>query len=230
MQALFDYISGLSPFWLLILILVTIASLVGGVIALMRYHANWTRCLDMVFLQVKIPKRESKEDREIEGEKYSSTKDFKEVTGVMTHFFESLFSTYNKEYTRFFRGQDFFSFEYALIGGLIHFYIVVPKSLAELLEKQVTAFYSDAVVEQVDDYNIFQPGYSVVGLYERMERHYMFPIKTYQRLGSDPLNNFINAFTKMDPKDGAAIQMIIRPKRNGWQNKGRQEALSLIHI
>lgn len=208
------------------------ATLVGLVLLVwwyLRHRADEDRCLDMVFWKIKIPKKESKDDRETEGEKFSATKDFKEVLGVMTHLFESLFSVYNKEYTGWLKGQDFFSFEYALIGGQVEFYVVAPKHLGDLLERQITAYFPDAVLEQVEDYNIFHPGYKIAAIYERMEKHYMYPVRTYQRLNSDPLNNFINAFTNMDDKEGAAIQIMIKPVKNGWQKKGIKAAQDMYN-
>jgi len=59
---------------------------------LFRKYKNYERTLDMVFLKVLIPQKESKEDRERESEQFSTGKDFKEVLGLMTHFFTSLHS------------------------------------------------------------------------------------------------------------------------------------------
>ncbi len=200
-----------------------------GVWRYLRLQADSERCLDMVFWKIKIPKKDSKDDRESEGDKFSASKDFKEVLGVMAHLFESLFSVYNKEYTGWLKGQDFFSFEYALIGGLVEFYVVAPKHLGDLLERQITSYYPDAVLEQVDDYNIFYPGYKVAASYQRLDKHYMYPIRTYQRINSDPLNTFINAFTNMEENEGAAIQIMVRPIKNGWQEKGLQTAQDLYN-
>ena len=183
----------------------------------------------MVFLDVRVPKKESKEDREIEGEKYSSTKDFKEVVGVMTHFYEALHSLYTERWYRFFKAQDFFSFEYAVIDGEVHFYIVCPRYLVDHIEKQLTAFYPDSYVERVDDYNIFQKNGKVAGHYLYLDKNYGFPVKTYQRLTSDPLNNIVNSLSKIGKNEGAAIQIMVRPKRDGWQKKGRKTAEKKFH-
>ncbi|MDD5739767.1 MAG: hypothetical protein PHO20_03295, partial [Candidatus Peribacteraceae bacterium] len=58
----------------------------------------------MVFLQLLVPKKESKEDKEKESEKYSSGQDFKEVVGVMDHLFQSLYALYNSKPDRHWRG------------------------------------------------------------------------------------------------------------------------------
>ena len=92
------------PIWLIILLgLLGVTSVVLLVLKVVRYYSNFNRSINMVFLDVRVPKKESKEDREIEGEKYSSTKDFKEVVGVMTHFYEALHSLYTERWYRFFK-------------------------------------------------------------------------------------------------------------------------------
>lgn len=178
----------------------------------------------MVFLKILIPKKESKEDREKEGSTYSSEKDFKETVGVMAHFFEAIHATYEEDFKYKILGQDFFSLEYAVFNNQIYLYIVTPRHLVALFEKQITGFYPDAYLEEVPDYNIFQPNCRVAGCYMAMTKTPFFPIKTYQRMGSDPLNNLSNVLSKLDPNEGAAIQIVVRPKAEGWQEKGRKRA------
>ena len=142
----------------------------------------------------------------------------------MTHFYEALHSLYSERWYKIFRSQEFFSFELATIDGLVHFYIVCPRNVVNHIEKQITAFYPDAYVERVDDYNIFKPNCKVDGHYLYLADHYSFPIKTYQRLTSDPLNAVINSLSKLGKEEGAVIQIMVKPIKNGWQKKGREFA------
>ena len=218
------------PIWLIILL--GILGLVAAVLLVFRvtrYYSNMSRSLNMVFLDVKVSKKESKEDREVEGEKYSSSKDFKEIVGVMSHFYEALHSLYTERWYRVLKSQEFFSFEYAVIDGDVHFYIVTPRNLVDHIEKQLTAFYPDSHVERVDDYNIFQPNCKVAGHYIYLEKNYGFPVKTFQRLTSDPLNNVVNSLSKIGKDEGAAVQIMIRPRKDGWQKKGRDVAEKKFH-
>lgn len=178
----------------------------------------------MVFLKVLIPKKESKEDREKEGSTYASEKDFKETIGVMTHFFEAIHSVHEEDFKYYIIGQDFFSLEYAVFNNQIFLYVVVPHHLVPLIEKQITGFYPDAYIEEVTDYNIFKPNSRVAGCYMRMLKAPWFPLRTYQRMGSDPLNNLSNVLSKLGPDEGASIQMVVRPAGDGWQEKGRKRA------
>lgn len=204
------------------------AGLIVGAIALYRHHLNFQRSLNMVFLRIVVPKEESKDEREQEKDRYSAGKDFKEVVGVMKHFFEALHSLYCSEWEAIFRGQEFLSFEYAVQNGLIDFYAVVPRHLEELIEKQITAFYPHSYVEKVSDYNIFKPQSKVHGCYVRFEYSPLYPIKTYTQQNSDPFNTLANAFSKLGQDDGAAIQIMVRPKKHGWQKRGRQKAKKIF--
>ncbi len=188
--------------------------------------SNMERSLNMVFLKIMVPKKESKE--EMGREQSEGGKDFKEVLGVASHLFESLHSIYTKSVKNYFIGQDFFSLEYVAIENQIHFYVVVPNNLKVLVEKQITAFYPDSYVEQVEDYNIFRPECKVAAYYLKLAKDYYFPIKTYTRQNSDPLNNITNVLSKLSYDDGAAIQIMIRPVQDGWQSRGREEAKGIF--
>lgn len=200
------------------------------VIFYIRYKSNLNRSFNMVFLDIRVPKKESKEDREIEGEEYSTQKDFKEICGgVMTQFLTTLQSLYTKEWYKIYTSQDFLSFEYAVIEGLVHFFIVCPRDLLPIVEKQLTAYYPDAYIEQVDDYNIFQPKGKVVSTYIYGTNNFLFPIKSYQRMTADPVNGIINSLSKIGLDEGAVVQIMIRPKKDGWQKRGREKAAEIFH-
>lgn len=208
--------------------LVTLAGLIA-LIKYVRYRMNLERSFNMVFLDIRVSKKESKEDREVEGEQYSTQKDFKEITGgIMSQFFESLHTLYTKEWYKVFKAQDFLSFEYAVIDGLVHFFIVCPRDLLSLIEKQLTAFYPDAYLEQVEDYNIFQPNSEVVSHYMVSTNKFWYPIKTYSRMNADPLNGIVNSLSKIAKEEGAVVQIMIRPRKDGWQQKGRKVASKIF--
>ena len=196
---------------------------------LIHHSSDLERSLNMVFLKIKIPKKESKEDIEREQQSYSTGSDFKQIVGVASHMFDSLHSIYTKSIKHYFTGQDFLSFEYAVLDGQINFYVVVPRELAGLVEKQITGFYPDSYVEKVEDYNIFKPDCHATGYYIELTKKYWFPTKNFNHLNSDPVNNLMNALSKLGTEDGAAIQIMVKPKKNGWQHKGREEAKRIFN-
>ncbi len=210
---------------IILLVVLVSGALIVVVFRYIRYRMNLDRSFNMVFLDIRVPKKESKEDREVEGEQYSQAKDFKEISGgVMTQFFESLHSIYTREWYKIFTAQEFLSFEIAVLEGQVHFFVVCPRKLLSIVEKQLTAFYPDAYVEQVEDYNIFRPNSKVVSHYMVLKKDFWLPIKTFQRMNVDPLNTVINSLSKIGKDDGAVVQLMIRPKKDGWQKQGRRVA------
>lgn len=194
-----------------------------------RLGTDWRRESDLVFLQVLIPKKESKEDKEQESERYSSGQDFKEVLGVMDHLYQSLHSLSNDNWSRFLHGQTFLSLEYAALKGEILFFVVCPRNTIHIVEKHLTSQFPDAIVDQVEDYNIFTEKSVVAARVLKPDKDYTHIFRTYENLKSDSLSTITNAFSKIKESEGAAVQFVVRPIRDGWQKKLQKEATSLIN-
>lgn len=188
-------------------------------------HQNHKRSMGLVFLKIQVAKRESKEDQD---QDQTGTKDFKEAIGIGAQLFDSLHSIYSGDWKNKYTGEDFLSLEYVVIEDQIFFYFIVPADLASLVEKLITGFYPDAFVEQVEEFNIFRPNSKTVAKALTLGKHYMYPLKSYQRLNSDPMSNITNALSKLNFEDGAAIQIMIRPT-DKWQKEGREEAKNLLN-
>lgn len=221
----------MNSFLQILLIAGVLVVLYGGfhlVRFLIQFVTDKNRTFNMVFLKVSVPKKESKEDRDEESASMSAGKDFKEVIGVASHLFESLYGINDSSLSYYFLGQEFFSLEYAVIENQIYFYFVVPRGLKVLFEKQITAFYPDSYIEQVEDYNIFRSNSKIAACTLHMAKDFIFPIKSFQHLNSDPLNNISNVLSKLGYDEGAAIQVMLRPFKDGWQKRGRSEAKNML--
>ncbi len=212
----------------IIFVLLLTGAVLGG-LTFLRYHEDHKRECEMVFLEILMPKKDSKEDKEQESEQFSASKDFKEVLGVMDHLFQTLASLRETSIRRWWKGSPFISVEYAALADEIFTFVVVPRSIVSLIEKQITSFYPDAVIEQVEDYNIFTRKSVTVSSYLVPTKSYVYPFKTYSHLKSDPLNTITNAFSKLKKDEGAAIQLVLRPVASHWQHKLQHEAQHLLN-
>lgn len=211
--------------------LIVVALLIGlgaALLWLLHHQADHRRCLSMTFLHIRIPKKESKEDKQEDSESQGSQRDFKEPIGVMKQLFESLSSITDHTWRRYFFGQDFMSLEYVVQNNLIDFYVVVPHRLISIVEKQITSFYPDCYIEEEPDYNIFGKDAKVAYSYMVLEEELEFPIRTYTRMTADPFNSISNVLSKMEPDETAAIQVMIRPAHKGWQKHGRHKAKEIL--
>ena len=184
---------------------------------------------NLVFLQLIVPIKESKEDKETSSEQFSTGQDFKEVLGVMDHLYQAFYGIYNTNLSGKIWGQQFFSVEYAALGGEILFFIVCPRKIAPLLEKQVTSFYPDTVIDEVEDYNIFTDKSVASAQILLPTKPYTDTFRTYQQLKSDPLNAITNAFSKLKVSEGAAVQIMLRPMSSGWQKSLQKEASARLN-
>ena len=215
--------------WIILSLILASAGGVAALLVFLRMRWNHQRSMSMVFMKLQIPRKESKEDKEKESDKYSASKDFKEVLGIMKHFYESIHSISDSRWIYKLKGQDFLSLELVAQNNQIDFYLVVPADLVQIIEKQLTTFYPDIYTEIVPDYNLFTDDAKPRGCYFRLVNHFKFPFRGYQELNSDPLNSITNVFSKLDEDESAAMQIMIRPRGDGWQKKGRDAAKELLN-
>ncbi len=216
---------------LLITIGVIALSILAGykALAFLRHREDHKRERELVFLQILTPKKESKEDKEQESEQFSTGKDFKEVLGIMDHLYQTLSSLHDSSIARHWKGSPFISVEYACLAGEILIFVVAPRSVVGIVEKHITSFYPDAVIDEVEDYNIFTKESVTANTYLVPTKSYVYPFKTYAQLKSDPFNAITNAFSKLKKEEGAAVQLVLRPVASKWQGKLQKEAQNVIN-
>ncbi|MFZ2804018.1 MAG: type IV secretion system DNA-binding domain-containing protein [Patescibacteria group bacterium] len=207
-----------------ILVVSFVLLIVLGIVIAFAVRALYNRrgrakvAFNMQVLLVRVPKEVRKEDIE----QSKSTQQVQELISVMETVFSTLGSlTAQKGISSWLFGrEDSFSFEIVSHKDKISFYIAVPKSHRHFIEEQVHAQYPNAQIEDVPDYNLFSPTGVVVGSYLKLRRESVFPIKSYRKLESDPLNSLTNALSKISNLDGAAVQFVVRSARKNWRREG----------
>ncbi|HUD08838.1 MAG TPA: DUF87 domain-containing protein, partial [Candidatus Saccharimonadales bacterium] len=182
-----------------------------------------TRSLNMDLDVVKVSRPMK---REAQGGEQQHPKSEKELISVMEHLFASLGNIKEKSniWHRIIYGDAVVALEMAnpADNDEISFYVGAPKKFINIVERQIHSFYPKASIERVKDYNIFSPGSFTAASSLTLKDKHHFPIRTYQALEADPLNNITNVLGKFDEKkEGAAIQLLIKPARSGWRQKGK---------
>jgi len=181
-----------------------------------------TRSLNMDLDVVKVSRPMK---REAQGGEQQQPKSEKELISVMEHLFASLGNIKEKSniWHRIIYGDAVVALEMAnpADNDEISFYVGAPKKFINIVERQIHSFYPKASIERVKDYNIFSPGSFTAASSLTLKDKHHFPIRTYQALEADPLNNITNVLGKFDEKkEGAAIQLLVKPARSGWRQKG----------
>jgi len=123
--------------------------------------------------------------------------------------------------------NDQFSFEIVSHEKKISYYVAVPDQYRNFIEEQIHAQFADAQIDDISDYNMFSATGVILGSYLTVRRENSFPIKTYEKLESDPLNSITNALSKVAETDGATIQFVFRSADKGWRTKGVELARAM---
>ncbi len=131
----------------------------------MRRRTAMERSLGMVFLRVIIARKDSDSD-----EKKETVKDFREQISIMEQLLASLKSLHSSAFKSWFFGQEYISLEYVAHQDELYFYVVVPKKSKLLVEKQIIGFYSDCLIEETPEVNIFENRTAVRGEIMRMKK------------------------------------------------------------
>lgn len=204
--------------WLIIFLIA-----IGAIIVLALLFRLWKSIMIKnsfhhhdIFL-VRLPKEKDEDDRrepnseEIQEEIAKAETIFSAVAGLRAQrgFKAWLFGR-----------DDHFSFEIVANQKRIAFYVVSPERLSRYMEQQIHAYYPEASIEKVEDYNIFHSRGKVLASSVKPKRNFIFPIKTYRQMeAADPMNSLVNVMSKLDKNEGMALQITIRSARPGWHQK-----------
>lgn len=195
-----------------IIVLFIAIAIIVGYLSILRKKENLKRTLRLSFLSVILPKKDSDLDQ-----KNETQKDFKETISIMEQLLASLKSIQSSKLKTKILGQDHFSFEYVAHMWEILFYVVCPYEYKDLFEKQINGFYPDAIIEETPEINIFAGKKHFLWTYLDLVKDYYYPLKTYQKLESDPINTITNAFSKLAEDESWVVQILLKPVSDDWQ-------------
>lgn len=206
-----DFLTRLADLSTLFLVLILIAGIVVvlfiGLFYLflmwLKFHNREEKSLNFVLLQVAVPREnETKID-------------------AAEQLFASLYSIKESGFFSKFKAQDHISFEIVAEKEDIRFYISLPDSIRDLVEKQIHGAYPGAEVKEVEEYNIFSEDGKVECASLVLDSSSYYPIKAFRDLPTDPLSSITSTLAKMQDGEGAVVQMVVSPASNKWSKAGR---------
>jgi hypothetical protein len=206
-----------------ILVIIVVLVITGGIVGffywqyqkVLREAKNYERGLKMVPLLIHIPPASDdidtggRDERDITEETISQAQ-------VM---YNIIASTTTKGFKSKLYGQRHLSFEIIGTKGLIHYYVVVPMALLDVVQQAVAAAYPAARLEEVEEHNIFSKVGKIsatIGGELTLKTKYAYPIATYQESKRDPMRAILNALAVAGREDGVGIQLLVRPAPEGW--------------
>lgn len=200
---------------LIIMVLVAILAasflVVGGILSSWKYIVGYfkykdreKKSLDFILLQITIPRGNE----------------------VKIDAAEQLFATFasikkSGGWFKAFLAQPHISFEIVALHESIKFYVSCHKSYKDLIEKQINGAYADAEIKEVQEYNIFSEAGKTAYTQFVLKNANYFPIKTFKELSTDSLSAITSALARMQPGEGAVVQILIAPTASDWKEKGK---------
>lgn len=181
----------------------------------LREAKNYERGLKMVPMLIHLPP--SSEDIDNNGRDERDITE--EVLSQAQVMYNIIASTATKGFKSKIYGQRHLAFEIVAHEGLVRYYTVVPSVLVDVVRQAVAAAYPSARLEEVVERNIFsQVGKmsGTIGGEFTLKKQYVYPIATYQETKRDASRALLNALSAASREDGIAVQLLIRPAKEGW--------------
>ena len=206
---------GLELLWLVLLFFgVVIALVVAKKMTTARCVRN--RFLDYVVFLVRLPKEKPKDQ-----EKDITVQMLREEIARGETVFSAIGGLRAQKgfWYWLFGRSDQFSFEIVASKKQIAFYVAAPRTSARYIEQQIQAHYSDAMIELVPDYNFFGKQSVAKASYIQTKRSFVYPIKTYNKMETDPMSSLINVMSKLSEDESLAVQYIVRSANKKWHRK-----------
>ncbi len=170
----------------------------------LRKDKRLNKALNMKLYEISLPDHHSGSD---------GGKSFKEIISAMEQFYAGMMSISDEKNPV--PGKDMFALEIAQADsrGDIVFYVAVPRDKSSMFEKHMEAVFPKArIVEEKDDYNIFNESGAIAGASGTSAKSSLLPLRTYDSFDHDPLDVIVNAFSKIKKDgEGVAVQMIVSP-------------------
>lgn len=168
----------------------------------LRFRGREKISLNLRFLEVRVPK-----ENEIE-------------IGVAEQLYANLHAIANKR--KLLSLTPGISLEIVGEHESIRFIIAVPSGLSSYVEEQVHAVYPEADVVELEEYNIFSKQGKVAFTELRLVGPPYYPLRGYEDLSADPLNQIISPLSRLQEGESAVIQIMMTPAGDKWRRRGQR--------
>lgn len=193
---------------------------------LLREAKNYERGLKMVPLLIHLPP--SSDDIDAKGRDARDIAD--ENISKASVLYGILSSTVSKGFKSKLYGQRHIALELVAHNGRVQFFTAVPVNLVSVVEQALLSAYPNSRLEEVPEHNIFNSVGKISGTIGGelvLKKSYVNPISTYLDLKRDTMQALLNSLSKLEKEDGVGLQILIRPAREGWVKKSKDEASKL---
>lgn len=117
--------------------------------------------------------------------------------------------------------RTFVSFEVVAFKENIKFYVVCPRKIASVVDRQINGTYPMAEISVVKEYNPFPEGSEVAYTALKLNKEERLPIQTYEELAVDTMATLADAFSKLNHHESGIVQILISPAGSEWRNSAK---------
>jgi len=187
-------------------------------IEIFAIYFDYKRAEKLRYIQVKIPRQDAKEEKDELGEEYGQDKTFIKLTTAMKQLLDGFSSIKSGTFIRkYFTRQDYISLEYVVEKGMIKYVLAIPESFMQSASKQITALYPASIIEPISKPEIVENRKYISGGHLHYNASYVYPLKSMEKMDADPMNNVLNALSKVKSDDKIGIQILIKPATTSWR-------------
>jgi len=203
----FDWLPALGTTLLFLIVIAIIAFLIGRVVfENIKESLLKQKGLGLAYFEVKLPLSSEVEIKAAE-------QMFTGLVGIEEKptFFKKLFKI-----------RRFVSFEIVAFKESIKFYVVCPRSIASVVDRQINGTYPMAEINRIKEYNLFpEEGFTAYAKID-LEKESKIPVQTYEELPVDTIATLTDVFSKLQDGESAVFQLIISPAGSDWRNKSKE--------
>lgn len=117
--------------------------------------------------------------------------------------------------------RTFVSFEIVAFKENIKFFVVCPRKIASVVDRQINGTYPMAEISVVKEFNPFPEGAEVAFASLQLSKENRLPIQTYEELAVDTLATLADAFSKLNHHESGMVQILISPAGSEWRNSAK---------
>ena len=106
------------------------------------------------------------------------------------------------------------------VGEEIHFYLVGDGKTLDFVGRQIQKIWPGVQLDEVDDYDVFNPQGFNEGAYLKLAHELSLPIRTYEQAGADTFAPILAVLAKLEEVgEGAALQLVFKPASQAIRRK-----------
>lgn len=170
---------------------------------------RYEQSLQLRFLSVKIPKISAKSSSDIEVTDH--IQNMKQNIDLMNQVYKNLYALYSGSWQAKKFGQEYVSIELYIEKEIIKYVLAVPAHFVDNIEKMISSFYPGAVIEETEQPKLLESGKYVSGWEILLEKHSVYPIKTYESFEADPMDSIFSSYSKVERDEKMSLQLLISP-------------------